>query len=405
MNLVVVSIVLFQVYQEFMYDDKPLARKERSNSTTSTGSMKMFTTPSVNKWAAPLSPRKSIDSGSSSNDIFNNNNGELNEKRYEPCVQFKAGAPIITVERSSRSNSISSSGTTTPRNRLSTGKISPGRRNSSFSGSNGNTSKFDPCVSFIAGKSVTTKNGSPKEDEKNISSTDLHAQKLQYALRKEVNKKSSVGKRLAPKMIEGVTKPGAVSSMKGRFGGNVESNLRRPSVTSCLRDDFQSSPRKINDGAKENLYNLDNRNRNDILRQVNQRKPLTSLTSQATLVESSGKLTIDKNNSNSFILNKNGQHHKTTPHSRERNLMSNSRKMSVSSSFENSDDEELYDDSADEKELNNWHGRRSSYLRIEAAKKEEKKKLNGEANVEADDEDSDTNTVRLLPSRNLPVQS
>lgn len=380
-----------------MYDDKPLARKERSNSTTSTGSIKMFATPSANKWAAPLSPRKSIDSGSSSNDIFNNNNGEVNDKRYEPCVQFKAGAPIITVERSSRSNSVSSSGATTPRNRLSTGKISPGRRNSSFSGSNGNTSKFDPCVSFVAGKSVTTKNGIPQEDEKNVSSTDLYAQKLQSALRKEVNKKSSVGKRLAPKMIEGVTKPGAVSSMTGRFGGNVESNLRRPSVTSCLRDDFQSSSRKINDGAKENLYESDNRNRNDILRQVNQRKPLTSLTSQATLVESSGKLTTDKNNSNSLILNKNGQKHKTT-HSRERNLMSDSRKMSVSSSLENSDDEE-YVDSADENELNNWQGRRTSYLRIEAAKKEEKKKLNGEANVEADDEDSDTNTVRLLASQ------
>lgn len=380
-----------------MYDDKPLARKERSNSTTSTGSIKMFATPSANKWAAPLSPRKSIDSGSSSNDIFNNNNGEVNDKRYEPCVQFKAGAPIITVERSSRSNSVSSSGATTPRNRLSTGKISPGRRNSSFSGSNGNTSKFDPCVSFVAGKSVTTKNGIPQEDEKNVSSTDLYAQKLQSALRKEVNKKSSVGKRLAPKMIEGVTKPGAVSSMTGRFGGNVESNLRRPSVTSCLRDDFQSSSRKINDGAKENFYESDNRNRNDILRQVNQRKPLTSLTSQATLVESSGKLTTDKNNSNSLILNKNGQKHKTT-HSRERNLMSDSRKMSVSSSLENSDDEE-YVDSADENELNNWQGRRTSYLRIEAAKKEEKKKLNGEANVEADDEDSDTNTVRLLASQ------
>lgn len=380
-----------------MYDDKPLARKERSNSTTSTGSIKMFATPSANKWAAPLSPRKSIDSGSSSNDIFNNNNGEVNDKRYEPCVQFKAGAPIITVERSSRSNSVSSSGATTPRNRLSTGKISPGRRNSSFSGSNGNTSKFDPCVSFVAGKSVTTKNGIPQEDEKNVSSTDLYAQKLQSALRKEVNKKSSVGKRLAPKMIEGVTKPGAVSSMTGRFGGNVESNLRRPSVTSCLRDDFQSSSRKINDGAKENLYESDNRNRNDILRQVNQRKPLTSLTSQATLVESSGKLTTDKNNSNSLILNKNGQKHKTT-HGRERNLMSDSRKMSVSSSLENSDDEE-YVDSADENELNNWQGRRTSYLRIEAAKKEEKKKLNGEANVEADDEDSDTNTVRLLASQ------
>ena len=131
---------------------------------------------------------------------------------------------------------------------------------------------------------------------------------------------------------------------------------------------------------------------------MNQRKPLTSLTSQATLVESSGKLTTDKNNSNSFILNKNGQKHKTTPHSRERNLMSNSRKMSVSSSLENSDDEE-YVDSADENELNNWQGRRTSYLRIEAAKKEEKKKLNGEANVEADDEDSDTNTVRLLASQ------
>lgn len=380
-----------------MYDDKPLARKERSNSTTSTGSIKMFATPSANKWAAPLSPRKSIDSGSSSNDIFNNNNGEVNDKRYEPCVQFKAGAPIITVERSSRSNSVSSSGATTPRNRLSTGKISPGRRNSSFSGSNGNTSKFDPCVSFVAGKSVTTKNGIPQEDEKNVSSTDLYAQKLQSALRKEVNKKSSVGKRLAPKMIEGVTKPGAVSSMTGRFGGNVESNLRRPSVTSCLRDDFQSSSRKINDGAKENFYESDNRNRNDILRQVNQRKPLTSLTSQATLVESSGKLTTDKNNSNSLILNKNGQKHKTT-HSRERNLMSDSRKMSVSSSLENSDDEE-YVDSADENELNNWQGRRTSYLRIEAAKKEEKKKLNGEANVEADDEDSDSNTVRLLASQ------
>jgi len=391
--------ILQSVYEEYIYDDKPLIRKDRSQSSSS---LKMYQQASINKWSVPITNKKaSYDSGGSSNDIINNNN---DDKKYEPCVQFFAGTPIVTVEgsKSSRSNSISSSGSATPLNRNSSGKASPSQRTSG--------QKFDPCVSFISGKPV--KNENPKEeDEDDESLRSVHAQKIQLALRKEANKKGhSIGKRLAPKMMQGVTKPGAVSNMAGLFAsGNVtDESSRRSSVTSCLRDDFKSRPRvgtrNAYDTEKENKdSSTEGLDKNDTKRSL--RKPLSSLSSQATLVQDN-KLVLEKNTYNTIVIGKNGMllssatsSSTTAPTMRKRNMIANGRKVSISSSVENSDDEESHVDSGDENELNNWQGRRSSYLLATDMKKGARNIMNGEA----DDEDSDNymSPKKMSPQKNM----
>ena len=373
--------------------------------------------PSVNKWSVPILLRKSQSLDNTPPNITNNN--IESDKKYEPCVQFISGTPIVNPDsRSSRSNSITSSGSNTPYGK--SGKDSPLRK--------GSLSKFDPCVSFVGGKPKVN-NDSPTEND-----TGVPAQKLKTALHREATKKGySIGTRLAPKMIAGVSKPGAVSNIAELFSsGQLEdlqsSSLRKNSACSVLRDDFLKSSRfKQESTSKENKMNFNltvNVDKNKVNVDKNKREKkndttepkkkivkdrnnsrrgnLSSLTSQATLVQSQ---TIEAHNkpgvsalvSNTIFLNGTCNDYDikinvTGPSSnnKTRNLLG--RKESFVSSAENSEDDV---ESADENELNNWTGRRTSYLQATADKKAEKTAGRVDATMEADDEDSDVN-VRLI---------
>jgi hypothetical protein len=389
--------------------------------------------PSVNKWSAPLVPRKSLS--------IDNNNSPLpsvplshgvgggsgssdnSTKKYDPCVGFFSGTPVINPDnKQSRSNSMTSSGSITPnRTGKTSGKVTPKRA------SNGST--YDPCVSWVGGKPLVQNESIEENVMEEIAAEKfgIPPYKLQNALRKEQGKKPySVGTRLAPKQIAGVSKPGAVSNIAGMFAnGNWEElSVRKKSATSVLRDDFQMmksktkgdtseenvSPMKFNlnvnvdskrrtseTSESESSCNKPNFDRSNSTRGSNRsyQRNLSSNTSQATLVESrelkpqDGALSALV--SNTIVLN-GGREKALSPVTyRKRNLLGRGgRKVSVSSSVENSEDEDSHAESGDEGELNNWKGRRISYLAA-TAKKEEKAIENKIPldTQEADDEDSD----------------
>lgn len=418
-------------------------------------SVSVMPLPSVNKWAAPLAPRKSLTidnnnampntlpmshgagggSGSSDNSSTN--------KKYDPCVGFFAGAPVISPDsKASRSNSVTSSGSITPnRTGKTSGKGTPKRT------SNGST--YDPCVAWVGGKPISNIEESSKENtlEENLGVPPF---KLQNALRKEQGKKPySVGTKLAPKQIEGVSKKGAVSNIAGLFanGNWDELSVRKKSATSVLRDDFpmlktrtksechneetmpqqpsqqanqqqQQGPMKFNlnvtvDSKRKTSeseiettrspFDRGSSSYSSLPARYHQRK-LSSNTSQATLVESRNQAKPKEGVTalalNTIILNGGvggeGREKALSPVTyRKRNLLGRGgRKVSVSSSVENTDEEDSHNESDDENELNNWKGRRISYLAATA--KQEKTSSGTETNVamdtqEADDEDSDAN--------------
>ena len=471
--------LFYQVYQEYIYDDTnklsvPQDKHRQSNNNNNNNnnnndqtfivqrhSVSAMPLPSVNKWAAPLAPRKSLTidnnnaipstlpmshgagggSGSSDNSSTN--------KKYDPCVGFFAGAPVISPDsKASRSNSVTSSGSITPnRTGKTSGKGTPKRT------SNGST--YDPCVAWIGGKPISNIEESSKENcvEENLGVPPF---KLQNALRKEQGKKPySVGTKLAPKQIEGVSKKGAVSNIAGMFanGNWDELSVRKKSATSVLRDDFpmlksrtksechndenipqqqpQQQSRQTNQQQQQGQgpmkFNLnitvDSKRKtseseiettrspfdrgsssySSLPARYHQRK-LSSNTSQATLVESRNKPQPKEGVTalalNTIILNGGvggeGREKALSPVTyRKRNLLGRGgRKVSVSSSVENTDEEDSHNESDDENELNNWKGRRISYLAATA--KQEKTSSGTETNVavdtqEADDEDSDAN--------------
>lgn len=421
--------ILQLVFEEYVYDSASVTSENSRNSRNS-GSLSMHQ-PSVNKWSVPItSTRKSVTLDSPNAYSNNNNNEDTPEKKIGPCVQFIAGTPVVkTDNKNSRSNSLSSSGSITPLQKSEKG--SPSQRTSS--------SSFDPCVSFISGKPQVS-NESPKEENDDLSS-GVQPYKLQNALKKEVQKKGySVGTRLAPKPIAGVSKPGAVSNIAGLFAsGNVEelqsSMNRKKSATFVLRDDFQirSCKNKVqgDEPSTKSNSNVDKRKtttttasmstttttttttttntnteKENAKQSPRQRTNLSSSTSQATLVESQTSCYMNKGVSalisNTIVINggkdgitniRNIKNNKNSPMSqRKRTLLSNGRKTSISSSLENSEDEDSHVDSGDESALENWNGRRVSYLMATAKKAEKAGKKNAESNTEADDEDSDVNT-------------
>lgn len=415
--------ILQLVYQEYIYDG---LKQQNGNDLKQRHSVSSMHQPSVNKWSAPLSPRKSL--------TIDNNNGlpspsamshgagggsgssDSSSKKYDPCVGFFAGTPIIKVDnKQSRSNSMTSSGGSNTPNRAGkmSGRTSPKRSSAVVN---------DPCVSWVAGKPIV--NVQEDEGKENNENYGIPPYKLQNALRKEQGKKPySVGTRLAPKQIAGVSKPGAVSNIAGLFAsGNwdeLSSTNRKKSATSVLRDDFQmmkSIHKKSRDDAIENApmkfnlnINVDSKRRtsepseNEPTRSQFDRtnlnyssgrhqRMLSSNTSQATLVESRNlkpKEGITALVSNTIVIN--GGNDKTlspVPY-RKRNLLRGGRKISVSS-VENSEDEDSHGESADEGELNNWKGRRVSYLAA-TSKQNEKAVAKKDDKIpdDADDEDSD----------------
>ena len=483
-----------KVYQEYIYDDSNKLTVPHHNNNNNNNNEQTFVVqrhsvpampqPSVNKWSAPLAPRKSLTIDGNSGGInipssINNNNvtnmthgigggsgssdNSSTTKKYDPCVGFFAGTPVISPEsKASRSNSVTSSGSITP-NRIgkssgkSSGKGTPKRT------SNGST--YDPCVAWSAGKPITNIEESTKENNVDNENFGIPPFKLQNALRKEQGKKPySIGTRLAPKQIEGVSKPGAVSNIAGLFAnGNWEElSGRKKSATSVLRDDFQilksrtksecheendtvqpipkqqqqeqqlqqQGPMKFNlnvtvdskrktsesgDNEKPSPFDRGSTTYSSLPARYHQRK-LSSNTSQATLVESNKR---SKNKTkegvtatlalNTIILNGGvGEGREkalsSTVTYRKRNLLGRGgRKVSVSSSVENTDDDDSHAESDDENELNNWKGRRISYLAANAKNAEKSNNAassshhaGADAKVaidtqEADDEDSDAN--------------
>ncbi|XP_066921438.1 rho GTPase-activating protein 23-like isoform X2 [Clytia hemisphaerica] len=464
--------ILQLVYQEYIYDDnKTITDQQQSRSSnddpqhaiTQRLSTSSMSRPSVNKWAAPLVPRKSVS-------IDNNNGGggspnmgtmshgtgggsgssDNSNKRYDPCVTFFAGTPVISPDsKQSRSNSVTSSGSITPNwgkgSGKGSGKATPKRAS--------NGSGYDPCVPWVGGKPMVSNIEESTQETVEGETFGIPPYKLQNALRKEQGKKPySVGTRLAPKQITGVSKPGAVSNIAGLFAnGNWEElSPRKKSATSVLRDDFQMMKRgrsestsdaqisqqvlepsaQFDDGPmKFNLnVTVDNKRRTSESEDINRspfdrnnpsysslparyHRSLSSNTSQATLVESrkpKPKDGVAALAMNTMMLN-GGRDKVTSPVTlRKRNLLGRGgRKTSVSSSVENSEDEESHGESGDENgDLDNWKGRRISYLAA-TAKQNEKNTSGAENKIpvdtqEADDEDSD---AHASPQTNQRLRS
>ena len=329
--------------------------------------------PSVNKWAAPIQPRKSAN-------MENRQNSFMEEKKYDPCVSFVAGTPILNQEsRSSRSSSIGSSGMHTPLRKSDSLPLTQSSNSSEL----GNYSPtFEGYLTFSIGQ--------PRNND-NSKDVDLGLgvppQTLNKALRREVYKKS-YGMRLAPKMISGVSKPGAVSNIKELFSpGRNSVNLgRRNSATSVLREDFQQEDSLGFNFSSEDFKRGDSisdtkQQGSDATEKESSSVRLSTKNYQATLIESSDSgfkqsdtVVLGEKN---IIIIKPKNDEATAPH-RKRSLMTGTRKPSTSS-VENTDDDDSDVHSENEHELNNWEDRRASYLQL-------KDKIK---NTETDDEDSD----------------
>lgn len=388
--------------------------------------------PSTNKWAAvPLKSTKTTIS-------FDNTTVDINAdpivvkdeptgRKYDPCVAFISGTPLSnTGSRNSRSSSISSSGNATPLR--SSGRVSPERKPATT------IKTYDSCVSFVAGKPniVSSIDEIPEESK----SQGVPPIQLKNALSRAQNKRVySVGKRLAPKPIQGVNKPGAVTNIAGLFGGanndnnNNESKVnkitRKQSATCVLRDDFviksianrQNSlsspteeaepPLRVSNEAKINIQDPARNQRQDLTsftqkleqKSTPSNRKFSSSTSQATLIESQ------------VVSNEDGVFSVVSPttwkdNDVQKNYLSSQhlekRKCSFSSSVENSDDDDSHVDSAEENELNNWEDRRRSYLAASA--KNTKTSSSLDATAEADDEDSDVNANTYKPSTQKSVK-
>ena len=269
--------------------------------------------PSVNKWSTPIVglQRKPI-----KDENANNEDMQAKMKKYDPCVSFQAGTPIISSEmkfsvtvKTSRSNSNSSSGNSTPGRGLSGSSSPPSRRKKS---SNSNSIP-EPCVTFVSGRPVIS---SAEETVDQIDSTGVSASSLNYALKRQLNSSSETESTRRPKgkmpsskqpydkEAREVASLGMVSRLKDTF--NDDQSKR--SAISVLREDFRDQPGSpesdIENGevSPESRFHLSinvsegkgqmqrpNRtySRNLISRSQRGRVGnLSSLTSQATLIES-----------------------------------------------------------------------------------------------------------------------
>ncbi|XP_065665189.1 uncharacterized protein LOC100198854 isoform X8 [Hydra vulgaris] len=358
--------ILYTIYQEF-------DSKEYSFDCQQ---LRKMSQPSVNKWAASIQPRKSAS-------METRHNSFMDERKYDPCVSFVAGTPILNQEsRSSRSSSIGSSGMHTPLRKADSLPLTQ----SSNSIELGNQS---PTLDQNLGFSV----GQPQNNE--IKDDDLGSgvppQTLNKALKREVYKKS-YGLRLAPKMISGVSKPGAVSNIKELFApGRNSVNLgRRYSATSVLREDFQHDDNigfYLDSEEYKSMRQNDSKSQlSDSLEKEALTIRLTTKNYQATLIESSDckqseSLTLGEENT--IIITP--KFDENIASSQKHSTMIGIRKQSTSS-VENSDEDDSDVHSENEQELNNWEDRRASYLQLKD------KEISRKGNSDADGEDSDTNS-------------
>ena len=273
--------------------------------------------PSINKWATPIH-------GSSRKTSVEENFIETVKpkvSKYDPCVSFSAGAPILRQDvrysltvKPCHGNSSSSSGKSTPGARMSGGSTPPYKV----------TKRIDPCVTFVAGKPVLTP---PSEDDeagrKELSRGGVNPVTLNNALRQkfpEETKSDENASRKGRVIIKQhfdrealqVAIPGVVERIKTNYSAN--DNSKKSSAISVLRDDFRvpvskSETRAVQDNVQITVTSNDpafqlsvslaesdssltqtavTYSRDLIARGQRARVGgnLTSLTSQATLVES-----------------------------------------------------------------------------------------------------------------------
>lgn len=281
--------------------------------------------PSINKWATPI-----IGSRKTSSEESSCENIKSKVSKYDPCVSFAAGAPVLRQDvkyslfvSPNPNNSSSSSGKSTPGARSSGGVTPPHKL----------MKKIDPCVTFVAGKPVLTPPSEDEERERSeLSRGGVNPVTLKKALKQsfpddqesEDNalKKGRVIIKQHFEKDELEVVSGAHTE-RGKFV-NADSS-KKSSAISVLRDDFRvpvakSSARTAqpsvvsrggtrdptfhlsvsladNDNAKSQAtitYSRDAMTRD---RRTKASGNLTSLTSQATLVESRGseKSTFDRN--------------------------------------------------------------------------------------------------------------
>lgn len=215
-----------------MYDGASLGYTESLEHVAKDFDVMSRPSPSANKWSTVITARKSSTPET-------NNNEDEPVKKFDPCVSFIGGAPASDGARS-HSNSVSSSGQSTPAF-FKSGTTSPGPT----------VHRVGSTISFTAGRPV-----SGERD----SSGGVPALALNTALKKQ-QARQGYGRRLAPKVIAGVNKEGAVSKIAGKFAEGTVSNgnsrsdnessgttitindkppqRRKASVTSVLKDDFR----------------------------------------------------------------------------------------------------------------------------------------------------------------------
>lgn len=282
--------------------------------------------PSANKWATPI-----VGSRKASYDDSSSENIKSKLSKYDPCVSFAAGAPILRQDvkyslfvNPNQNNSSSSSGKSTPGARSSGGATPPHKV----------SKKIDPCVTFIAGKPILTP---PSEDEENersaLSRGGVNPITLKKALKQSFPDEQNHDENAAKKGLVIIKQhfdkdeldiASAAPSDRGRFI-NVDNN-KKSSAISVLREDFRvpvtkSGARTAQQGVvtrevgRDPTFHLSvslaendhstppqatlTYSRDMIARGQRGKATgnLTSLTSQATLVESRSneKSTFDRN--------------------------------------------------------------------------------------------------------------
>ena len=270
--------------------------------------------PSANKWATPIVSCRRTSIEESSGDSI-----KSKLSKYDPCVSFAAGASVIKPDvkysvfvNQNQNNSSSSSGKSTPGARSSGSATPPYKL----------TKKIDPCVTFVAGKSILTP---PSEDDEverpDLSRGAVNPVSLKKALRQsfpeEQNKEEGTARKGRIIIKQHFDKDEldvapTTQNDRGKFL-NAESN-KKSSAISVLREDFRvpvpkNGPRTTqqnivnHEATKDATFHLSvslaendhskphatvTYSRDLIARGQRSRVAgnLTSLTSQATLVES-----------------------------------------------------------------------------------------------------------------------
>ncbi|XP_065052991.1 uncharacterized protein LOC135682158 isoform X2 [Rhopilema esculentum] len=429
--------ILQLAYQEYVYDGASLGYTAGLEQLAQDFDMQQ---PSLNKWAAPIagSRKGSRDDG----------NAEITKtkvSKYDPCVSFAAGAPVIKQDykcslfvNQNHTGSTSSSGKSTPGTRNSGGSTPPCKV----------TKRIDPCVTFIAGKPILTPPSEDDEDtRRELSRGAVNPITLKKALRhnfpEETNTEDNAAKKGRVIIKQHFDKEALQiaphsTTDTDKMSSNFGENGKKSSAISVLRDDFRVPVSKNDSNAvKKNVVNHGNSRDATFLLSVSLaendhtqssttvtypkdlisrgQRPrvggnLTSLTSQATLVESNSKSSFDRNQiARRGIRTHGGNIGKRDTQIEEKAKIGfvvatkeRAQQQKISSSSDLSDDDSAVENKEVDGNLEAYllkGNRRVSYLIATATSPTTTlpHKLSDISNQEADDEDSDTlNTSHQL---------